>query len=108
MSPDVSFALESQQVSFHVPGGPGIRVDTHAYANYVIPPHYDSLLAKLIAHGKDRVEARLRMERALEEFVVEGPKTTIPFHQRVVADSRFQAGDFDTSFVEEMNPSSEG
>jgi acetyl-CoA carboxylase biotin carboxylase subunit len=107
--PDKSFRPSPGRItSFHVPGGPGIRVDTHAYANYVIPPHYDSLLAKLIAHGKDRVEARLRMERALEEFVVEGPKTTIPFHQRVVADSRFQAGDFDTSFVEEMNAGSEG
>ncbi|KPL18274.1 MAG: acetyl-CoA carboxylase biotin carboxylase subunit [candidate division Zixibacteria bacterium SM23_81] len=107
--PDKSFRPSPGEItSFHVPGGPGIRVDTHAYANYVIPPHYDSLLAKLIAHGKDRAEARLRMERALEEFVVEGPKTTIPFHQRVVADSRFQAGDFDTSFVEEMNAGSEG
>lgn len=91
--------------SLNVPGGPGIRVDTHVYAHYIIPAHYDSLLAKLIAHGRDREEARLRMVRALEEFVVEGPKTTIPFHQRVIADPRFALGDFDTSFVEEMNAS---
>ena len=107
--PDSGFRPTPGKItSFHVPGGPGIRVDTHAYAHYVIPSHYDSLLAKLIAHGRDRVEARLRMERALEEFVVEGPKTTIPFHQRVIADPRFRSGDFDTSFVEEMNAGSEG
>jgi acetyl-CoA carboxylase biotin carboxylase subunit len=106
--PDKGFQPSPGKItSFHVPGGPGIRVDTHAYALYEIPPYYDSLLAKLIAHGRDRVEARLRMQRALEEFVVEGLKTTIPFHQRVVADPRFGSGDFDTSFVEEMNAGSE-
>ena len=72
--------------SLNVPGGPGIRVDTHVYAHYVIPAHYDSLLAKLIAHGRDREEARLRMVRALEEFVVEGIKTTIPFHLKRIKD----------------------
>ncbi len=91
--------------SFHVPGGPGTRVDTHVYAQYVIPPYYDSLLAKLIVHGRDRVEAVLRMERALEEFVVEGTKTTISFHKRVIADPRFRSGTFDTSFVEGMESS---
>jgi acetyl-CoA carboxylase biotin carboxylase subunit len=94
--------------SFHVPGGPGTRVDTHVYAQYVIPPYYDSLLAKLIVHGRDRVEAVLRMERALEEFVVEGIKTTISFHKRVITDPRFRSGTFDTSFVEGMNASPEG
>jgi acetyl-CoA carboxylase biotin carboxylase subunit len=88
--------------SFHLPGGHGIRVDTHAYAHYVIPPYYDSLLAKLIAHGRSREEALVRMERALEEFVVEGIKTTIPFHQRVIADPRFRAGKFDTTFIQGM------
>jgi acetyl-CoA carboxylase biotin carboxylase subunit len=83
-------------------------VDTHVYAQYVIPPYYDSLLAKLIVHGRDRVEAVLRMERALEEFVVEGTKTTISFHRRVIADPRFRSGTFDTSFVEGMNASPEG
>ena len=102
--PDTGFRPTPGKItSLHVPGGPGIRVDTHVYAHYVIPAHYDSLLAKLIAHGRDREEARLRMIRALEEFVVEGPRTTIPFHQKVIADARFALGDFDTSFVEEMN-----
>lgn len=105
--PDQGFRPTPGKItSLNVPGGPGIRVDTHIYAHYVIPSHYDSLLAKLIAHGRDREEARLRMLRALEEFVVEGPLTTIPFHQRVIADPRFALGDFDTSFVEEMNLSS--
>jgi acetyl-CoA carboxylase biotin carboxylase subunit len=85
---------------FHVPGGIGIRVDTHAYAGYKIPPFYDSLIAKLIAHGRNRAEAIERMERALDEFVVEGIHTTIPFHQKVMADHDFQSGNFDTKYVE--------
>lgn len=89
--------------SFHIPGGPGIRVDTHAYAQYVIPPYYDSIVAKLIAYGRTRAEAILRMRRALEEFIVEGVKTTIPFHQRVLADPDFVKGKFDTSFVERFS-----
>lgn len=89
--------------SFHIPGGPGIRVDTYAYARYVIPPYYDSILAKLIAYGRTRDEAILRMRRALEEFIVEGVKTTIPFHQRVLADPDFVKGKFDTSFVERFS-----
>ena len=92
-----------QITSFHIPGGPGIRVDTHAYAQYVIPPYYDSLLAKLITYGRTREEAILRMRRALEEFIVEGVKTTIPFHQRVLADPDFVRGEFDTSFIERFN-----
>jgi len=88
--------------SFHVPGGPGVRVDTHAYAHYVIPPFYDSLVAKLITHGKDREEAILRMNRCLEEFVIEGIASTIPFHQRVVNHQKFVDGDFDTKFVEHL------
>ncbi len=89
--------------SFHIPGGPGIRVDTHAYAQYVIPPYYDSILAKLIAYGRTREEAIRRMRRALEEFIVEGVKTTIPFHQQVLADPDFVKGEFDTSFVERFD-----
>jgi acetyl-CoA carboxylase biotin carboxylase subunit len=101
--PDENFRPHPGKItSFHLPGGHGIRVDTHAYAHYVIPPYYDSLLAKLIAHGHDRQEAMVRMERALEEFVVEGIKTTIPFQQRVIADPRFRAGRFDTTFIQEM------
>ena len=86
--------------SFHVPGGPGVRVDTHAYAQYVIPPFYDSLIAKLITHGKDREEALVRMRRCLEEFVIEGIDTTIPFHQMVLEHEAFVQGEFDTSFVD--------
>jgi acetyl-CoA carboxylase biotin carboxylase subunit len=86
--------------TWHVPGGIGIRVDTHAYAGYMIPPFYDSLIAKLIAHGKNRAEAIERMERALDEFIVEGIHTTVPFHQKVMADPDFQSGNFDVRYVE--------
>ncbi len=86
--------------TFHVPGGPGVRVDTHAYAQYVIPPYYDSLIAKLIVHGKDRMEAIDRAKRALGEFIVEGIKTTIPFHQKVMQNKAFCSGEFDTTFLE--------
>jgi acetyl-CoA carboxylase biotin carboxylase subunit len=86
--------------SFHVPGGMGIRVDTHAYALYQIPPYYDSLLAKIIAHGYDRKEALSRMVRGLEEFIIEGVHTTIPFHKQVLMDPKFIAGDFNTHFLD--------
>ncbi|MBD3287707.1 acetyl-CoA carboxylase biotin carboxylase subunit [candidate division KSB1 bacterium] len=85
---------------FHTPGGPGVRVDTHGYAQYQIPPFYDSLIAKVITHGKDRTEAIVRMIRSLEEFVIEGIKTTIPFHLKVLRDPDFQRGEFDTKFIE--------
>jgi acetyl-CoA carboxylase biotin carboxylase subunit len=83
----------------NLPGGIGIRVDTHAYTDGVIPPYYDSLVAKLIAHGRDRTEAIERMQRALQMFIVEGIHTSIPLHQRILADPDFQAGNFDTNFV---------
>jgi acetyl-CoA carboxylase, biotin carboxylase subunit len=86
--------------AFRVPGGPGIRVDTAAYADGVIPPYYDSLIAKLIAHGKDRAEAIVRMKCALEGFVVEGIKTTIPLQKRILNDPAFVAGKFDTHFLD--------
>jgi acetyl-CoA carboxylase biotin carboxylase subunit len=89
--------------SFHSPGGPGVRVDTHAYAQYKIPPYYDSLIAKVITHGKDRNEAIVRMIRALEEFVVEGVATTIPLHLRIFHDENFQNGTFDTRFLESFD-----
>lgn len=99
--PEHEFRPSPGKIStLHVPGGIGIRVDTHAYAGYQIPPFYDSLVAKLIAHGKSRAEAIERMERALEEFVMEGIKTTIPFHQRVMSYPDFREGKFDTKFVE--------
>ncbi|HXK94264.1 MAG TPA: acetyl-CoA carboxylase biotin carboxylase subunit, partial [bacterium] len=77
---------------FHMPGGPGIRVDSHAYSEYVVPPYYDSLLAKLIAYGRDRCEAIAKMRRALDEFVVEGISTTIPLLQLIMEDSSFLQG----------------
>ncbi len=89
--------------SFHVPGGPGIRVDTHAYERYQIPPFYDSLVAKLIAYGKDRQEALARLNRALDEFIIEGIKTTIPFHQKLINRPEFIKGDFDTGFLDRID-----
>ncbi|HWF38175.1 MAG TPA: acetyl-CoA carboxylase biotin carboxylase subunit [Candidatus Acidoferrales bacterium] len=86
--------------TFRVPGGPGIRVDTAAYADAVIPPYYDSLVAKLIAYGHDRREAIARLHGALDGFVVEGIKTTIPLHKKIIADPDFIAGKFDTHFLE--------
>jgi len=86
--------------AFRVPGGPGVRVDTAAYADAVIPPYYDSLVAKLITHGRDRTEAIARMRRALEGFVIEGIKTTIPLHRKILVDEEFIAGNFDTHFLD--------
>jgi acetyl-CoA carboxylase biotin carboxylase subunit len=86
--------------TFHPPGGPGTRVDTHAYEDYVIPPHYDSLVAKLIVHDRTRPEAVARMLRALDFFVVEGIHTSIPLHQRIVRDPDFMAGRLSTRFME--------
>ncbi|MBA3657754.1 MAG: acetyl-CoA carboxylase biotin carboxylase subunit [Gemmatimonadaceae bacterium] len=85
---------------FHPPGGPGVRLDTHVYAGYSVPPYYDSLLAKLICQGRDRQEAIRRMQVALESFIIEGVTTTIPFLARVMANEKFQAGDVDTKFLE--------
>jgi acetyl-CoA carboxylase biotin carboxylase subunit len=87
---------------WYKPGGPGLRVDSHVYAGYEVPPHYDSMVGKLIAYGKDRAEALRRMQIALEEIIVEGIKTTIPFHLMALRDPRFQAGDLDTHFVEHL------
>jgi acetyl-CoA carboxylase biotin carboxylase subunit len=86
--------------AFHAPGGTGVRVDTAAYAEGVIPPYYDSLIAKLIVRGKDRNEAISRMTRALDMFIVEGVYTTIPLHRKILADPDFRAGKFDTGFIE--------
>ncbi len=87
---------------FYKPGGPGLRVDSHAYAGYAVPSHYDSMIGKLIASGKNRAEALRRMEIALEEMIVEGIRTTLPFHQLALRHPRFQAGDLDTHFVEAL------
>lgn len=86
-----------------LPGGPGVRVDTAIYDGYIIPSHYDSLIAKLIVHGKDRAEAIAKMKRALDEFIIEGVNTTIPFHKRVMNNPDFISGNFTTLFVEKIN-----
>jgi acetyl-CoA carboxylase biotin carboxylase subunit len=86
--------------TFHLPGGPGVRVDTHGYEDYVVPPHYDSLVAKLVAHGGDRDEAIARMQRALDFFVVEGIKTSIPLHKEILRDPVFRSGRLSTRFLE--------
>ena len=88
--------------TFHTAGGLGVRVDTHAYAGYVMPPHYDSLIAKLIVHGKDRSEALVRMRRALDEFIVEGIPTPIDFYKQIFEDPVFIFGNYDTSYIEKM------
>jgi len=86
--------------AFNVPGGNGVRVDTAQYAEGIVPPYYDSLIAKLIVHGRDRAEAIAKMERALSQFVVQGIDTSIPLHQEILADPDFRAGNFNTSFME--------
>ncbi len=88
--------------AFNIPGGPGVRVDTAAYPDYTVPPYYDSMIAKLIVHARTRDLAIARMERALDMMVVEGIKTTIPLHKKIMADERFRRGDFSTKFMEEF------
>jgi len=85
---------------FHPPGGPGVRLDTHAYAGYRVPPYYDSMIAKVICQGNDRHEALRRMELALESFIIEGVTTTMPFLARVMRNPKFRAGEVDTKFLE--------
>ena len=89
--------------SFHSPGGHGVRIDTHVYANYMIPPFYDSMIAKLITVAQTREEAIQKMERALDEFVIEGIKTTIPFHQQLMKNEDFRKGNYTTKFMEGFN-----
>jgi len=102
-NPDKNFMPSPGTITyFHVPGGFGVRVDTHAYAQYTIPPYYDSLIAKLITHGRDRQEAIKRMKRALEEFVVEGIHTTIPLHLKLLEQEDFQKGKYDINFMEKF------
>jgi acetyl-CoA carboxylase, biotin carboxylase subunit len=98
-NPDTFVPSPGRITGFHLPGGIGVRVDTWAYTDCVIPPFYDSLVAKLVTYGSDRDEAIRRMQRALSMFIVEGIHTSIPLHQRILADPDFQAGDFDTNFI---------
>jgi acetyl-CoA carboxylase biotin carboxylase subunit len=87
----------------HFPGGHGVRIDSHVYAGYTIPPNYDSMIAKVIVSGQSRAEVMTRMKRALQEFVIEGVKTTIPFHIRLMDDPGFQSGIFTTKFLESFD-----
>ncbi len=105
--PDNNFIPSPGKITeYHPPGGPGVRVDSHLYKGYAIPPYYDSLIAKLIVHAEDRKSAILRMKRALEEYIIEGIKTTIPSHLKVLETEDFQKGEYSTKFIEEklMNP----
>jgi acetyl-CoA carboxylase biotin carboxylase subunit len=90
-------------LNLNVPGGPGVRVDTHIYAGYVIPPYYDSMIAKLIVTGQSREEVVVRMKRALQEFVIEGIKTTIPLHLKLMDDEGFKSGKFTTKYLESFD-----
>ena len=87
----------------HQPGGHGVRIDSHVYAGYVIPPYYDSMIGKLITTARTRNEAIDTMYRALSEYVIEGVKTTIPFHLQLMKDERFRSGDFNTKFLENFH-----
>lgn len=89
--------------NLHMPGGHGVRIDSHVYAGYTIPPNYDSMIAKLIVSGQSREEVITRMRRALEEFVIEGVKTTIPFHIKLMNDEIFQSGHFTTAFLDDFD-----
>ena len=102
--PDTHRPSPGRIQAFHLPGGPGIRVDTACYAEAVIPPYYDSMIAKVISHGNTRGEAILRMRRALESFVVEGIKTNVALQQRIVTDEDFVRGRFSTRFLERYQP----
>ncbi len=103
-NPETFVPSPGRITGFHPPGGIGIRVDTWAYTDCVIPPFYDSLVAKLIAYGRDRDEAIRRMQRALSMFIVEGIYTSIPLHQRILAEADFQAARLDTNFIQRFMP----
>jgi acetyl-CoA carboxylase, biotin carboxylase subunit len=103
-NPDTFAPSPGRITGLNLPGGIGIRVDTHAYQDGVIPPYYDSLVAKLIAHGRDRAEAIQRMKRALDLFVVEGIHTSIPLHKRILNEPDFVVGRFDTNFIKRWTP----
>ncbi|MBD3627904.1 acetyl-CoA carboxylase biotin carboxylase subunit [Cyclobacterium sp.] len=90
-------------VNLHLPGGKGVRIDSHVYAGYIIPPNYDSMIAKLIVSGQSREEVIVRMKRALEEFVIDGIKTTIPFHLTLLEDPAFNSGNFTTKFLDDFD-----
>jgi acetyl-CoA carboxylase biotin carboxylase subunit len=106
--PDQGFRPSPGEVTFlHLPGGPGVRMDSHLYQGYRIPSQYDSLIGKLIVWASDRPRALARMRRALEELIVQGVRTTVPFHLKVLAHPAFREGDVDTRFVERIQESPE-
>ena len=107
-NPETFVPSPGRITGFHLPGGIGVRVDTWAYTDCVIPPYYDSLVAKLIAYGSDRREAIDRMRRALQMFIVEGIYTSIPLHLKIMADEDFQAGRLDTNFIKRFLPAAKG
>jgi acetyl-CoA carboxylase biotin carboxylase subunit len=90
-------------ISLNFPGGQGVRIDSHVYAGYTIPPNYDSMIAKLIVTAQSRLECIVRMKRALDEFIIEGVKTTIPFHKKLMLDETFRSGKFTTDFLESFD-----
>jgi acetyl-CoA carboxylase biotin carboxylase subunit len=99
--PDKNFLPSAGRIDAYIaPGGPGVRIDSHCYPGYSIPPFYDSLVSKLIVWGCDRAEAIQRMQRALDEYAITGIRTTIPFHQKVLSHPAFQSGDVSTDFIE--------
>jgi acetyl-CoA carboxylase biotin carboxylase subunit len=89
--------------AWHAPGGPGVRIDTAAYAEYVIPPYYDSMIAKLIVYASSRDESIRRMDRALDMFILEGVKSTIPLHRQILRHPDFKKGDIHTKFLDHFN-----
>jgi acetyl-CoA carboxylase biotin carboxylase subunit len=97
---DFYFMEMGKITNLHMPGGHGVRIDSHVYAGYTIPPNYDSMIAKLIVSGQSREEVITRMKRALQEFVIEGVKTTIPFHIALMDNPIFRSGKFTTKFLE--------
>jgi acetyl-CoA carboxylase biotin carboxylase subunit len=102
--PENSFRPSPGLISnLHLPGGHGVRIDTHVYSGYVIPPHYDSMIAKLITTAQTREGAISKMKRALEEFIVEGIKTTIPFHLQLMSDPAYVKGVYTTKFMEDFS-----
>jgi acetyl-CoA carboxylase biotin carboxylase subunit len=102
-NPDKNFMPSAGKIEGYIaPGGYGVRIDSHIYTGYTIPPNYDSMIGKLICYGKTREEARTRALRALEEYVILGVSTTIPFHKRILDSEEFKSADFDTSFIEKL------
>jgi acetyl-CoA carboxylase biotin carboxylase subunit len=107
-NPETFVPSPGRITGFHLPGGIGVRVDTWAYTDCVVPPYYDSLVAKLVTYGSDRAEAIDRMRRALDMFIVEGIHTSIPLHLKILADADFRAGRFDTNFIKRFMPAGKG